>query len=51
MLPGSIIEKRLKEREQVRRGGETSWEIVLLIQREMMVALPRVSAGKSREKR
>ena len=50
MLPGSIIEKRLKERGRVRRAGETNWEMVLLIQREMVVALPRVSVGKTSPK-
>lgn len=44
------MENRLKERGPVGSGVETIWDVVLLIEREMMVALPRVSVGGDREK-
>ena len=49
VFPGSIMENRLRER-LVGRGTETSWEMIWLIQREIMVFLPRMSVVGDRKK-
>lgn len=50
MLPGSMMENRLSERRSVGRSAENSWDMVSVIQREMVVVLPKVSVVVGREK-